>query len=198
MPRKTLKTAPTVQYYVKLGQSGSKLSRFLKAINGAFERELKSGELGKCLKIQTIKELTWQLSFCGEKRIQALNLEWRNKNKATDVLSFALFDNLRLDHISKHKQLRTRQKWDDLPPIVHLGDIFVSIPIAKKQAERFDISLEEEVAHLYTHGLLHLLGYDHEVSSQEEERMQYFEKRIISKAFKNMRNGHGRKSKNKT
>lgn len=76
--------------------------------------------------------------FCSDPFIQALNAEYRGKNKPTDVLSFA----------------------QDDPQM--LGDIIVSVPAAVRQAEAAGWPLESEVAMLAVHGLLHLLGYDDE------------------------------------
>lgn len=76
--------------------------------------------------------------FCDDPFIQALNAEYRGKNKPTDVLSFA----------------------QDDPQT--LGDIVISVPTAARQAEAADWLLESEIALLGVHGLLHLLGYDDE------------------------------------
>lgn len=76
--------------------------------------------------------------FCDAPFIQALNLEYRGKNKPTDVLSFAQND----------------------PQV--LGDIIISVPTAARQAEAAGWPLESEIALLTVHGLLHLLGYDDE------------------------------------
>ncbi|MCB1051689.1 MAG: rRNA maturation RNase YbeY [Acidobacteria bacterium] len=77
--------------------------------------------------------------LCDDQRIQALNAQFRHKNKVTDVLSFP-------------------QK--EAGP--YLGDIAISLPQAQRQAQEIGQSLEEEVRFLILHGVLHLLGYDHE------------------------------------
>ncbi len=79
--------------------------------------------------------------FCNDPFIQALNAEYRGKNKPTDVLSFA----------------------QDDPEI--LGDIVISLPTAARQAEAAGWTLENEVALLGVHGLLHLLGFDDETEA---------------------------------
>lgn len=81
--------------------------------------------------------------------IHKLNLEYRQKDAPTDVLSFPLFDqdgNLDEDE---------------------LGDIVISLERAKVQAEEYNHSLKREVAFLTAHSMLHLLGYDHENGEQE-------------------------------
>jgi probable rRNA maturation factor len=81
------------------------------------------------------------LVFCDDPFIQALNAEYRNKNKPTDVLSFAQED----------------------PEV--LGDIVISLPTAARQAEAAGWTLEHEIALLGVHGLLHLLGFDDETEA---------------------------------
>ena len=81
--------------------------------------------------------------------IQGLNLEYRQKDTPTDVLSFPLFDE--------------DGNLDD----EELGDIVISLERAKAQAEEYNHSLKREVAFLTAHSMLHLLGYDHENGEQE-------------------------------
>ncbi len=81
--------------------------------------------------------------------IQGLNLEYRQKDAPTDVLSFPLFDE------------------DGTLDEEELGDIVISLERAKAQAEEYNHSLKREVAFLTAHSMLHLLGYDHENGEQE-------------------------------
>ncbi len=93
------------------------------------------------------------LIVVGEPEIQALNRQHRGKDAPTDVLSFPL-----------------RTEDFPLPPgePPHLGDVVLCWPVAVRQAEEYGHRLEREVAYLFAHGLLHLLGYDHE--APEEQR----------------------------
>jgi probable rRNA maturation factor len=96
--------------------------------------------------------------------IHELNYQYRGKDTSTDVLSFALNEG-------------------DEPEIINgpeenlLGDIVISLETASRQAEEFGHSLERELAYLSVHGMLHLLGYDHEeetdraVMRKEEEHV---------------------------
>ena len=89
-------------------------------------------------------------------RSQELNKQHRRKDKPTDVLSFPL---------NEHGL----EKYDILP----LGDIFICLEVAQRQANEMNIPLNQELARLIVHGLLHLLGYDHpddEVSGPRLER----------------------------
>ena len=89
-----------------------------------------------------------------EERIQEINREYRHIDRSTDVISFAMEDN---DQFYVEGMPRT------------LGDIFISVDHAKKQAEEYGHSLRREMCFLFTHGILHLLGYDHMTDEQEKE-----------------------------
>lgn len=84
-----------------------------------------------------------------DEEIHGLNLEYREKDSPTDVLSFPLFDE------------------DGNLDEEELGDIVISLERAKAQAEEYNHSLKREVAFLTAHSMLHLLGYDHENGEQE-------------------------------
>ena len=101
-----------------------------------------------------IKEKELSILLVNDRKIKNLNQLFRNKNTSTDVLSFP----------------QTEEK-EGLDSIL-LGDVVVSLETAKRQAKEHGLTLEEEVVLLITHGLLHLLGYDHEISRKEEKRMQ--------------------------
>ena len=84
-------------------------------------------------------------------KIRKINKEYRNIDKETDVISFALEDDETFINI----------------PVRILGDIYISIDKAKLQAEEYGHSLKRELAFLTVHGMLHLLGYDHMIKEDE-------------------------------
>ena len=96
------------------------------------------------------------VTFTDNEKIQKINNEFRGIDKATDVLSFPLTD----------------YESNDVPFVDELdgslGDIVISLERANEQAEEFGHSFEREIAFLTVHSMLHLLGYDH-VNSEEEE-----------------------------
>ena len=95
------------------------------------------------------------ITIVSDEEIHALNRDYRNVDRATDVLSFAL------DEDGGEPELVGG-------PEVHLlGDIIISAETAARQAEEFGHGLEREIVYLAVHGLLHLLGYDH---MQEEDK----------------------------
>lgn len=89
-----------------------------------------------------------ELLLTNDLEIHALNKTYRGKDRPTDVLSFGLEDP------------------------VNLGQLVISIERAQEQAERLGQSLEEELRFLFTHGLLHLCGYDHELPEEEAIMLQ--------------------------
>lgn len=99
------------------------------------------------------------LALVGNREIQELNARFRNKNKPTDVLSFPSGERL-----STTTQI--------------LGDVVISVEQAEKQARKRRRTLNEEVGGLLIHGILHLLGYDHERSPKEAKIMRGIERKI--------------------
>jgi probable rRNA maturation factor len=97
------------------------------------------------------------LHLVGDDTIRELNATHRAKDSATDVLSFPLEDRAFV-----------------LPPgePLALGDVVVSYPRAAAQAEEYGHSIERELAYLVAHGVLHVLGYDHEVESEQQVMRQ--------------------------
>ncbi|MEI7885644.1 MAG: rRNA maturation RNase YbeY [Clostridia bacterium] len=102
-------------------------------------------------------ELEISLSFVDNQSMQLLNKEYRGMDSPTDVLSFALREG--------DEQLISPTEGPEL-----IGDIIISVERAISQAAEYDHSLERELCFLFTHGLLHLLGYDH-LNSHEEAIM---------------------------
>jgi rRNA maturation RNase YbeY len=97
------------------------------------------------------------LALVTDREIHTLNRQYRGKDKPTDVLSFPLADTLQ-------------------PAL--LGDVIISLETAARQAQRRGHSLREELQTLLIHGILHLLGYDHEVSRGEAIRMHRKEREV--------------------
>ncbi|NLZ38965.1 MAG: rRNA maturation RNase YbeY [Firmicutes bacterium] len=107
------------------------------------------------------QEAEISLTICDDQSIQALNKEWRNIDSPTDVLSFPLLEEM-----------------DDQFTEILLGDIVISLERAKEQAKDYGHSLERELLYLFTHGLLHLLGYDHG-NAQEQREMRLVEEGLL-------------------
>jgi len=102
------------------------------------------------LKLAGTSELS--VVFTDDAAIQTLNAEWRGKDKPTNVLSFPAFP---------------PAKGGRLPPM--LGDIVLAAETVAREAAEEKKPVENHVSHLLIHGLLHLLGYDHETDDEAEE-----------------------------
>ena len=100
-----------------------------------------------------------------DEKIHQINRDYRKIDRSTDVISFALEDN--------------EQYYVEGMPR-ELGDIFISVDHAKAQAQEYGHSLRREMCFLFTHGVLHLLGYDH-MNKEDEEEMFGLQKVILDK-----------------
>lgn len=99
---------------------------------------------------------------------------WRQKDKATDVLSFPQHTIDELKEIEKQFKSGVQFDW-------MLGDIIISIDTAKRQAAEQNTDLKKEVIRLFIHGLVHLFGYDHEISEKEARRMRRVERILLTR-----------------
>ena len=104
------------------------------------------------------KDTILSITFTDNEGIRALNSEYRHKDSATDVLSFPLYT-MRDGDVPE----------DDMA--AELGDIVLSLERAGEQAKEYGHSFERETAFLTVHSVLHLLGYDHETSPEDEADM---------------------------
>ena len=107
------------------------------------------------------------VTLCDNAYIKELNREYRGKDMPTDVLSFPMYED------------------GNFPPDecllgAPIGDIVISVERAKEQATELSHSDEREICFLTVHSTLHLLGYDHERSSEEDERHCDAQREIIS------------------
>lgn len=110
-----------------------------------------------------VSEAILSIILVDNKEIHEINKTYRNKDYPTDVISFALEDDKTM-----------------ISPVRVLGDIFISLDKAHEQAEAYGHSFKRELSFLMIHGLLHLLGYDHE-SKEEEEIMFSLQRKELEK-----------------
>ena len=102
----------------------------------------------------------FELNIVDTDTIHKLNREYRNIDRPTDVISFAFED----DNDFKNLKFENPMPRD-------LGEILICIDVAQKQAEEYGHSFKREMSFLFTHGLLHLLGYDH--MNEEDEKVMF-------------------------
>lgn len=107
-------------------------------------------------------DLEFDINIVNTKQIHSINKKYRKIDRPTDVITFANRDSNEIK-------------------IPLLGEIFICIDIAKKQAKEYKHSLQRELIFLFTHGLLHLLGYDH-MNKKDEKQMFDLTDKIINKA----------------
>ncbi len=113
-----------------------------------------------------VMDHTVSILFVDDQEISWLNNHYRKKNGPTNVLSFPFAD-------------ESDQSLSFLP-VKELGDIIISVETADKEAKELKVSLHDRLTWLITHGLLHLLGYDHERSEKEAEAMWALENSLIN------------------
>mgnify|MGYP002577695953 FL=1 len=118
--------------------------------------------LKKCLKMEKVKNARFNVILTDNKEIKEINAKYRNINKETDVISFALEDE-KEENTFLNKRI--------------LGDIYISVDKAKSQSKEYGHSLIRELSFLSVHGLLHLLGYDH--IEKEDEKIMFEKQELI-------------------
>ena len=117
----------------------------------------------KTLKVLKLKdEYVLSVIICGPIKIRKINREYRNIDKVTDVISFALLDS------------DEQEYYEDA---IELGDIFINRDRVFSQAKEYGHSIRREFVFLFVHGLLHLLGYDH-MCLEEQKVMFKLQKKI--------------------
>ena len=126
---------------------------------GFYERMLVKKAVKGALKFEKFKySAEVSVTFTDNEGIRELNREHRDKDSATDVLSFPMYNFV---------EGETPADEDT----AELGDIVISLERALEQAKEFGHSLKREIAFLTVHSVLHLLGYDHEISEEDEKDM---------------------------
>ncbi len=108
------------------------------------------------------------ITFVSDDEIRQLNKQWRNIDLPTDVLSFVQADNI--DEVDF---------WPDSEEEEILGDLIISIGSIQRNCEDFNVPFKEEVLRVIIHGVLHLLGYDHE-TNDKNEAMLILQEEILS------------------
>lgn len=144
------------------------------------------------LAVARVETAELSLVLVSDRRMRSLNRCYRKKDRTTDVLAFPLLE--------RHSRTRCNRRatgaptsWLRKPQALAsdapkeptlLGDVVISMPTAKRQAAALGHSLRDEVARLLVHGVLHLLGYDHERSERDALLMARKEKAILRAVLK--------------
>lgn len=146
---------------------------FLDETNEVTEEQIKT--LQGLLDVAAISEgvqngTELSVTFVDNERIQEINRDYRDKDRSTDVISFAL------EEIGEGE---IEILGGDMPRV--LGDIIISIPKTKEQAKEYGHSFTRELGFLTVHGFLHLIGYDHE--EEADEVIMFSKQRDILEAY---------------
>ena len=146
-----------------------------KAQNIKIDLKEKINEIVKFLLISeniNVSKVSVCISRETEEGIKNLNKEYRNIDKATDVLSFPIFEKEELDAIVKeedsHKVIKE----------LELGDIILCMEVVEKQAIEYGTGIVRETLYMITHGMCHLLGYDH-IEPSDKVVMRALEKKVL-------------------
>ena len=125
------------------------------------EKKVITKALRKAIRYEKVKDIYFDVIIVDNNYIQEINKKYRNIDKPTDVISFALEDD------SRGEYTKTR----------YLGDIYISYDKALEQSISYCHSLNRELSFLAVHGFLHLLGYDH--MNLEEEKIMSGKQELI-------------------
>lgn len=125
-----------------------------------------------CFKVENLLDLNFYLSITltTPEQIHVLNKEYRNVDRATDVLSFPMFEKNEIYEI-----VAKREK-NKLPE--PLGDIVISLEKVGEQAEEYGHSFERELSYMVVHGFYHVMGYDH-IKEEDKQIMRPKEEAVL-------------------
>lgn len=128
--------------------------------------------LYKCFEEEKLldSKLIITVTFTTPEEIKKINEKYRKIDRATDVLSFPMFEKEELEEKIKNKDFL----YEDV-----LGDIIISIEKVKEQAEEYGHSFERELSYMLVHGFYHLMGYDH-IEEEDKKLMRPKEEKILN------------------
>ncbi len=128
--------------------------------------------LEQCFKEEDMldSKLYITITFTTPQNIKEINKKYRNIDKATDVLSFPMFEK---------DELETKIKNKDYVCEDVLGDIIISIEKVQEQAEEYGHSFERELSYMIVHGFYHLMGYDH-IKEEDKKVMRPKEEKVLN------------------
>lgn len=128
--------------------------------------------LTKCFSEENLEnsKLYITITLTTPEHIKAINSQYRNVDKATDVLSFPMFEKEELDKMIEEQNFMQ----EDV-----LGDIVISIEKVEEQAKEYEHSFERELSYMLVHGFYHLMGYDH-IEEEDKKIMRPKEEKILN------------------
>ena len=138
--------------------------------NKQYEETIKK-VVQKCFEEEKLlnSKLIMTITLTTPEQIRKMNNQYRNIDKATDVLSFPMFEKQELEEKIKNNDFLC----EDV-----LGDIVISIERVKEQAEEYGHSCERELSYMIVHGFYHLMGYDH-IEEEDKKIMRPKEENVL-------------------
>jgi probable rRNA maturation factor len=131
------------------------------------DKRMIRGTVSRILKILNCADKEISLSFVDDENIKQLNKQYLGKDKATNVLSFSLLEG----------------EYGNINPQI-LGDIIISVETAQRDALYGKLTVDQEIDFLIIHGILHLLGYNHENTTEKEtKKMRQKEKDLFNSIY---------------
>ena len=131
----------------------------------------------------TEQNVSISINAVDKEEIHKINREYRNVDRPTDVLSFPIFSR---EEINDFSSLDDNKKVKEL----ELGDIIICIDVLQEHAEEYGTGILREMLYMITHGVCHLLGYDHMIEDEKKE-MRALEEKILEKIGVGRINGEG-------
>lgn len=129
----------------------------------------------KALRLLRLPRAELGILITGPAGMRSLNRRHRGVDSPTDVLSFPLYSPKELRSLMKKPAGKTSSS----SPPVALGDIVINPEQARRQAKEYGVTFQEEMRRLLVHGLLHLVGYDHEQSAYASRKMRLKEEELL-------------------
>lgn len=128
--------------------------------------------LEQCYKEENIEnsKLIITITLTNNENIKEINKAHRNIDRATDVLSFPMFEKDELDKKIENKEF----EYEDM-----LGDLIISVEKVAEQAKEYEHSFERELSYMVVHGFYHLMGYDH-IKEEDKKEMRAKEEKILN------------------
>lgn len=137
-----------------------------------YYKEIIGKVLRKCFEEEKLvdSKLLVTITLTNAENIKKINNDYRRIDKATDVLSFPMFERNELNNKIDNKLFNH----EDV-----LGDIVISVPKVKEQAKEYKHSFERELSYMIVHGFYHLMGYDH-IKEEDKKEMRPKEEKILN------------------
>lgn len=138
-------------------------------VNEKYDETIKK-VVNKCFEIEGLENtnLYMSITLTLPEEIKEINRKYRNIDKATDVLSFPMFEKNEIEQIVD----KSGKDVEEVEKIDILGDIVISIPRVYEQAEEYGHSFERELSYMVVHGFYHLMGYDHMIEDEKKVMRQ--------------------------